>query len=83
MDAYKWKGWMIAGGAICGEGGPFTILGGMYVFLSAVFDIPIFNQLFGMLGIVFLIVGIISLCVGVTLLLIGYSLYKKFKQGAK
>ncbi|MBD3228790.1 MAG: hypothetical protein GF329_11445 [Candidatus Lokiarchaeota archaeon] len=82
-DPYKYKGWLIAGGVVCGEGGPFTILGGVYLFFSTIFNISILPQLFIILGTVFLIIGITSLVVGVCLLLFGYSLYKKYKKGAK
>jgi hypothetical protein len=69
--------YIIAGGAFCGEGGPFLILGIEFAWIGKLLDLPLFLPVFIW---TFIIIGAASLVVGGTLLLIGLMKYRKQNQ---
>jgi hypothetical protein len=69
--------YIIAGGACCGEGGPFLIMGIEFGWIGKLLDLSFFPPA---LIWTFIIIGTASLIVGGTLLLIGLMKYRKQNQ---
>ena len=69
--------YIIAGGAFCGEGGPFLVLGVEFAWIQKLLGLPLLPPA---LIWTFIIIGTASLIVGGTLLLIGLMKYRKQNQ---
>ncbi|MHA1231383.1 MAG: hypothetical protein ACTSRP_25450 [Candidatus Helarchaeota archaeon] len=82
MDPSKYRGFLIAGAVVGGEGGSLTVVGALYLFLARVFTNiggSYYSSafiIFRIIGLPFLIIGIISIVVAAILLIYGYHLYR-------